>query len=102
PAMLAQAREQIAALERDRPTDPATAVARWNDLELTLTNLASPAHVLAEMHPDPAARDRGDETVQEVERLRTELSLNRNLYEVFAARDADALEQTDPLAARLL
>lgn len=100
--MLAQAREQIAALKRDRPTDAAEAVARWNDLELTLTNLASPASAMAELHPLEEARSRGDDTVQEVERLRTELSLDRDLFEVFAALDPAVLEQSDPLAARLL
>ena len=100
--LLAQAREQIAALKSDRPTDPTEAIGRWNDLELTLSNLASPAHTLSELHPHEAARSRGDDAVQEVERLRTELSLDRDLFEVFAALDADALTQSDPLAARLL
>lgn len=100
--LLAQAREQITALKADRPTDLADAVNRWNDLELTLTNLAAPAHTLSELHPDEAARSRGDDAVQEVERLRTELSLDRDLFEVFDALDAGALAASDPLAARLL
>lgn len=101
-ALLAQAREIIAALKTDRPTDPAEAVARWNELELTLSNLAAPAHTLSELHPNEDARSRGDDAVQEVERLRTELSLDRDLFEVFAALDPAALAGTDPLAARLL
>ncbi|WP_156223938.1 M3 family metallopeptidase [Pseudactinotalea suaedae] len=100
--LLAQAREGIAALKRDRPTDPAEAAARWNDLELTLTNLAAPAHTMSELHPDEATRARGDDAVQEVERLRTELSLDRDLFEVFSALDPAAVAATDPLAARLL
>ena len=51
------------------------------------------------MHPDEAVRTRGEAAVQDVQKLGTELRLDRELYDVFAALDAAAL---DPQAARLL
>ena len=100
--LLAQARDAVEALKHDAPTDPLEVVRRWNEIELTLTNLAAPAHALSELHPDESARSRGEEAVQEVERLRTALSLDRELFDVVDALDPVALAGTDPLAARLL
>lgn len=101
-SLLAQARTAVDALKRDRPADALEAVRRWNEIELALSNLAAPAHALAELHPVEEARSRGEDAVQEVERLRTEMSLDRDLFEVFDALDPVALAEADPAAARLL
>lgn len=102
PRMIGEARDAVAALKQARPTDPLKAVGAWDEITLVLSNLAAPAHTLSELHPDPEVRQTCDDLVQEVERLRTELSLDRDLYEVFAGLDPAALAETDPGAARLL
>lgn len=100
--LLAEARDAVERLKADRPTDALEAVRRWDAIELMLRNLGAPAHTFSELHPEEEARARGDEAVQQVERFRTELSLDRDLYEVFAALDPAELAGRDPLAARLL
>lgn len=97
---LARARAIIAGLTSERPTDALAALERWNDLDIALADVGSPGHTLSEMHPDAQVRTTGEQAVQEVERLRTALSLDRSVYEVFAALDPGTL--TDPDALRLL
>ncbi len=101
-SLLAQARDAVDRLKTDRPQTALDAVRRWNDLEIALGNLAAPANALSELHPDEATRERSEEAVQEVSRLRTELSLDRDLFEVFATFEVAELAETDPVAGRLL
>ena len=64
-----------------------------------MSNAASVGSLFSEVHPDEAVRSRGEAAVQDVQKLGTELQLDRELYDVFAALDAAAL---DPQGARLL
>ncbi|TIC89339.1 peptidase M3 [Nocardioides sp. GY 10113] len=57
--------------------------------------------LLGNVHPDYSVRDLADGAEQDAHRLATEWSLDRGLYEVFAALD-DAALVDDPLASRLL
>jgi thimet oligopeptidase len=96
---LDRARELVAVIKADRPTDAADLLARWNDVSIAIGNVASVASLFSEVHPLEAVRSRGEAAMQEVQKLDTDLSLDRELYEVFAAVDGSEL---DPTARRLL
>jgi thimet oligopeptidase len=78
----------------------AVAVLRtWDQAALHLGNAAAMGSLIGNVHPDQGVRDLADEAEQEAQRLATEWSLDRELYDVFAALDGSGL---DPLASRLL
>jgi thimet oligopeptidase len=89
---LARARDVVAQLKQAPPADTLSVLRRWNDVETALDNAASVASLLSEVHPDEATRDKGDEVLQEVQRLQTELGLDQDLYAVFAGLDPAGLD----------
>ena len=91
---LDQARDLVAAIKADRPTDAVDLMARWNDVSLAIANVASVASLFSEVHPLEVVRSRGEAAMQEVQKLDTDLSLDRELYEVFAAVDGSGLDVT--------
>lgn len=96
---LARARALVDELKEERPTDAAALLARWNAIALSIGNVASASSLLSEIHPLEAVRTRAEAAMQEVQRLSTELSLDKDLYDVFAAVDGSGL---GVLATRLL
>lgn len=95
---LARARSLVNDLKATTGLDATEVMRRWNEIERTISNLASIASVFSEMHTSEPARSRGDDTLQDVERLTTELELDTDLFAVFERLDACGL---DRLAARL-
>lgn len=96
---LDEARRLVAELKAARPSDALATLQAWNDVEIALGSVSSPASLLAEVHPDEAVRERADLAGQEVQKLSTELGLDRELYEILAAVDPAGL---DELATRFL
>ncbi|GAA3819901.1 M3 family metallopeptidase [Nocardioides panacisoli] len=85
---------------RTASTQDAVAVLRkWDAAALHLGNAAAMGSLIGNVHPDQQVRDLADAAEQDAQKLATEWSLDRGLYDVFAALDGDGL---DPLAARLL
>ncbi|MBD3916535.1 Zn-dependent oligopeptidase [Nocardioides hwasunensis] len=66
-------------------------LAAWNCAETAIAN-ADAVALWAEVHPDAAVRDRADELSQQVQKYVTELSLDRDLYAVFAGLAAEGLD----------
>ncbi|MEI2732651.1 MAG: M3 family metallopeptidase [Dermatophilaceae bacterium] len=97
-AGLAQARRLVEALKTERPTDAAAVLERWNDVYIALGDVSAVGSLFSEVHPVEQVRARAERAVQDVERLGTELGLDRDLYEVFTGVDASGL---DPMARRL-
>ena len=75
------------------------ALEAWNDVAIAMGNVASASSFFSEAHPDEAVRSRGELAMQDVTKLSTELSLDRELYDLFAQVTEDGL---DPQAIRLL
>lgn len=100
-AELARARELVDGLRSAPPTDPFEVLRQWDRASGHLGNVAALGSLFGNVHPVEAARDLADEAEQEASRLATQWSLDRGLYDVFAAID-DAAVAGDPLAARLL
>ncbi len=96
---LDQARRLVAELKAAPPPDALATLSAWNEVDVVLGSVASPASLFAEVHPNESVRERADLAGQEVQKLSTELGLDRELYEIFAALDPADL---DPAAARFL
>ncbi|MFB7249428.1 M3 family metallopeptidase [Microbacterium sp. NPDC056234] len=96
---LATARDVVARLKDGAPRTPRETLELWNLGEIATANASSFTQLLAEVHPDAAARELAERALQEASAFVTERDQDRELYEVFAALDADGL---DPEAARLL
>ena len=71
----------------------------WNEAELLIHNAASAGELFAETHPDAGVRERADAVSQAVQKLTTDLSLDRDLHAAFAGLDDSDL---DDLARRYL
>ena len=73
----------------------ANTVQLYNDLAVHLENASARAGLWANVHPDKLVRDAAEECEREVASYATELSLNRDLYDAFAAIDTKALDAID-------
>jgi thimet oligopeptidase len=71
----------------------------YDALTRILDEVAVQSQFLTEVHPDPAMRDAGDKMYQEAERFRTELDLNRDLFDAFTALDASKADAETRFAA---
>ena len=96
---LGEARRLVDEIKGDRPTDALELLRRWNHVSTAISNVASASSLFSEVHPVEAVRTRAESAMQEVQKLDTDLSLDKDLYEVFAAVDPSGL---DELAARVL
>jgi thimet oligopeptidase len=96
---IASARELVDKLKADPPGDALATLRRYDEVSLQLSNVAAMGSLFSNVHPDEAVRDAAEKAEQDVQRLVTELSLDRDLYDVFAALDGQGL---DDQAARLL
>ncbi|HET6613956.1 MAG TPA: M3 family metallopeptidase [Kofleriaceae bacterium] len=64
----------------------------YNQMMIALSNAASESSLMSVVHPDEAVRDAARACEKEVEAFITELSLNRDLYDAFAAIDTKGLD----------
>ena len=99
---LARAADLVAALKQQRPRDAMTALELWNDISIELANVAAAASFFSEAHPVEAVRTRGEQAMQDVQKVITDLGLDRDLYDIFAAVDGafDVSDVTDASLAR--
>ena len=96
---LSRARETVERLKTSAPDDGPETLALWNDVNLALANAFAVSSLVAQVHPDEAVRTQAEEGEQEAHRLLTEIGLDRELFDVLAAVDVAALDES---AARLL
>ncbi|TQL66156.1 thimet oligopeptidase [Nocardioides albertanoniae] len=98
----AHVRELADQLRSAPPRQALDVLKAWDELSLELGSLGGLAGLLANVHPVEAVRAACEDTELEVDRLRTELTQDKALYNVFADLPAAETEALDPLAARLL
>lgn len=98
---LARATELVDGLRAAPPADPVAVLRQWDRASGHLGNVAAFGSLLGNVHPLEEARDLADAAEQEASRLGTQWSLDRDLYDVFAAIEDESVAH-DPLAARLL
>lgn len=86
-------------LVQDASLAPIERLELWNEADIALGELLGAAYLISESHPDAAVREAAESAAQEAEALAAARLLNPDLWAVFAAADAAAL---DPLEQRLL
>jgi thimet oligopeptidase len=96
---LSTARELVARLTSAPPADARVLLEQWDTAGGHLGNVAAAGSLFGNVHPDAAVREIGDAAEQEAQRLATEWSLDRDLYDVLAGLDVSTLDEQ---AARLL
>lgn len=99
---LTHVRELAEKLRKAPPSQAIEVLKAWDELSRELGSLGGLAGLLANVHPDEAVRTACEDTEVEVDRLRTELTQDRALYNVFAELPAEQTDALDPLAKRLL
>ena len=98
-AGITHARTLVDGLRAEPPADTVAALRQWDEVTVQLGNVAALGSLLGNVHPDEAVRTTAEKAEQDVMRMLTELSLDRGLYDVFAALSPEGL---DDQAARLL
>lgn len=97
---LSQARDAIDVLKRDPSLSAQERLARFDTLSRGLADGANLAGLLQAVHPEQAIKEAAEIGEQEISRLATDLSLDPELFAVFAPLDLAKSEE--PLEARLL
>ena len=95
-AGLQAARDAAARLKAGETTTAEQALRIWDEGMIGMSNAASCGSLFSEVHPDETVRARGEAAVQDVPELGTELQLDRELYDVFAALDAASSTRRPP------
>ncbi|NYJ03479.1 thimet oligopeptidase [Nocardioides thalensis] len=95
------AREIVDKLRGAPVEEPHAVLRAWDEAATHLGNVAAFGSLFGNVHPDEGVRDLADAAEQEAQKVATEWSLDRALYEVFAAIDDTAVAD-DRQAARLL
>lgn len=86
---LADARRRFAALENAAgPKTVAAVLEPWNEMWMVIDRTLSRAGLLREVHPDRDVRAAADACEQEAQKLITEITLARPLYDAMSAVDA--------------
>ena len=86
---LDSARGLIAALKAEHPRDANVLLERWNDIGLALSNAFAAGSLLQQVHPDAALREQAEAAEVEAHRLLTDLSLDREVYDLLVVDDAE-------------
>jgi thimet oligopeptidase len=98
-AQLARAHALVRAIKDAPPTDSVRLLTDWNEVSIALNNAMSAASLVSQVHPQEALRSQAEAAEQEGNQLSTDLGLDRDLFEIFAAADPAGL---DDAAARVL
>jgi thimet oligopeptidase len=83
------ARELVAALKAEKPRQAAVLLERWNDITIALSNAMAVSSLIQQVHPDASLREQAEQAEADAHRLRTDLSLDRDLYDLMVVDDAE-------------
>lgn len=83
-------RERVVMQAAMKPVDTALVLQAYNKLAIALDNADNESGLMRAVHPDAKVRDSASECERLVAARRTELSLDRPLYDAFSALDAEA------------
>ncbi len=89
-AQLARAGDLVAGLKRERPRRAAELLDRWNQIQIAVDNALSTSELIREVHPDGAIRVQAEEAQLAAETFQTDLSLDREVYDLMVVDDAEA------------
>jgi thimet oligopeptidase len=86
---LARARTLVAAVKAEQPRSAADLLDRWNLVNVALSNALSAAGLFQQVHPDAEIREQAERAEVEGSKLVTDLSLDRELYDLMVVDDAE-------------
>jgi thimet oligopeptidase len=87
---LTRARELVDAIKADRPRRADDLLDRWNRINIALGNAMATAGLFQQVHPDAAIREQAEQAEVEASRLVTDLSLDREVYDLLVIDDAES------------
>jgi len=99
---LARVRELAEGLKAAPPAAALEVIKVWDEVTLGLGSLAGLSSLLANVHPVEAVRTACEDAEAEVDKIRTELSQDAELYAVLAGLPQEQTIALDPLPARVL
>jgi thimet oligopeptidase len=83
-------REIVAAIKADRPRRADELLERWNALNTALGNAFAAAGLFQQVHPDAAVREQAEQAELAAAKLLTDLSLDREVYDLMVVDDAES------------
>ncbi len=86
------ARTKLAQLKDGSQREPMATLELFNDLSVELDNAGQISGLYSQVHPVAAVREAGDKCTQDVDKLSTEIKLDRAVYEAIKAVDAKGLD----------
>jgi len=92
---LETARSLIAALKDGAPRSAVEVLELWNETDIAIRAADSATGLFAEVHPDAPVRELAESHQQELARLQTERTQDRDLYAVVDGTDPAGLEADD-------
>jgi thimet oligopeptidase len=90
-ALLDEARARLAAIKDGAERSTTETLDLWNDSDIALHNARAIAGLLSEVHPEADVRTLAEQRMQDVDRLSTERSLDRALFDALDATDGTDL-----------
>ena len=91
--LLDEARARLATIKDGTARSAGEVLDLWNDADIALHNARAITGLLSEVHPDADVRTLAEQRTQDVDRLRTERSLDRGLFDVLDATDPAGLDE---------
>ena len=102
-AALERAADGIARLKDGTARSTGEVLELWNDTDIALSNAGSGASLLSEVHPEEEVRTLAEQRAREVDRVRTDRGLDRELFDLVEGTDPSGLdEQAALLRERIL
>jgi thimet oligopeptidase len=83
-------RDLVAAIKVDRPRRAEDLLDRWNQISLALGNAMAAAGLIQQVHPDAAIREQAERAEVEASKLLTDLTLDREVYDLMVVDDAES------------
>jgi len=90
-AAIAEARAGIDTV-KGGGADALTTLDRYDEAMAALSNAIDPIGLIAQAHPDHANRDAADAARQTLVKVRTDIALDRDLYDVLSGLDVSAID----------
>jgi thimet oligopeptidase len=87
---LERVRDLVAAIKADRPRRAADLLERWNEINVAFGNAFAACSLFQQVHPDEAIREQAEQAQVEAAMLFTDLSLDREVYDLMVVDDAEA------------
>src|SRR5689334_10341717 len=84
---LQRARDLVAALKDERPRRATNLLERWNDVAVALGKAFAASGLFQQVHPDQEIREQAERAQVEAALLHTDLSLDREVYDLMVVDD---------------